>query len=168
MPGRIEPGTFVPNLDRIVNRYRRSRGLADLESDETLTTAALAHARRMLEGGFFDHVDPMTGSGPMERVRSAGSGAWILIAENLAAGPWLPEQVLDGWIASPPHHSNLLLPDARLVGTAVIESTEIHSLIVQLYGTRSSGLSVPRTHISPPAMPTKASRIRAPSFGRVI
>jgi uncharacterized protein YkwD len=146
----------------------KTRGLPMLQSDETLATAAQAHARRMRDGGFFDHVDPVTGSGPMERVGSVESASWAVIAENLAAGPWLPEQVLDGWIASPGHHANLVLADVRPIGTAVMESPRTRSLVVQVYGSLRTGPWGERILVSSREATPQPGRIRAPSFRREI
>jgi len=75
-----------------------------------LTEAALVHSRDMAEHGEFDHRGH-DGSTPAQRVAHAGYGDYRIVGENIAAGAVSAEEVMRGWLASPPHCENIM--DAR-------------------------------------------------------
>lgn len=71
-----------------------------------LTQAALKHAQDMATEDFFDH-EGSDGSSPSQRV-SKTSYQWLAVAENIAAGATSPEQVVEGWLTSPGHCTNIM------------------------------------------------------------
>jgi uncharacterized protein YkwD len=118
----------------LVNAIRLEYGLEPLASDPLLAQAAQAYAQRMAEMNFFDHVDPHTGTMPWDRAEQAGY-AWSFIAENLAAGQFTPESVVDGWMNSPGHRANILSPDPTEIGVGIYEGGLFGIYWVQLFGT---------------------------------
>ena len=90
------------------NARRASLGLALLTVDMTLSDAAAWKARYMAQTGTFGHDDPP----PFQRdahTRSLVCGytanaAW---GENIAFGQSSPAAVMDAWVASVPHRTNL-------------------------------------------------------------
>ncbi len=116
----------LPALDRAVldalNSTRASYGLRALTISVDLRGAADAHARAMLEGGFFAH-ESADGSPFDERVkryyRPAGYDRWSA-GENLiySTGKLTADEAIAGWLDSPPHRRNMLNPDWREVGIA--------------------------------------------------
>ena len=84
--------------------------------NETLAQTAQGHSRAMANQNFFDHID-REGRTPGDRADLAGySGQRI--AENIAAGLDSPRKVLDGWLSSPGHCTNLMNPQLRELGAA--------------------------------------------------
>ncbi len=57
------------------------------------------------------------GSSPAQRIARAGY-LWHKVGENVASGPTTPEEVMDGWLASPGHCENLMDPDFSEMGIA--------------------------------------------------
>ncbi|MBI3451871.1 MAG: CAP domain-containing protein [Rhodospirillales bacterium] len=83
-----------------VNQARVAAGLAPLVADARLTHAAAAHARDIARRGELDHVGK---DGTTLGERLARTGYPIRrAAENLAAGPDAPGEIVDLWLASPP------------------------------------------------------------------
>lgn len=58
-------------FENALNAARGQRGLRPVQSDTSLTRAALAHAQDMSARTYFSHVSPEGGT-PMDRVRGAG------------------------------------------------------------------------------------------------
>ena len=98
------------------NRERRERGLGSLEHDQTLDRAARLHARRMLEQGFFDHVDP-AGNGPADRVKRFAKRRYVIVGENIAAGYETARATCRDWMKSHGHRENILRPSFTRIGT---------------------------------------------------
>lgn len=105
-----------------------------LELDERLSFAAAAHARDMLEGGYFSHVSP-GGLGPAERARAAGYLA-AFSGESLAVmlfeQPISPEKALrhllqileeDALLGRSAEGAPLIFPFYRHVGAAMTAGT---------------------------------------------
>jgi len=89
----------------LTNAARAEQGLQPLGFCPYLSMAARLHTQLMADHSFFGHTDPFYGS-PSNRydLFLQGSGA----GENTAAGHWSPEHVVNGWMASPGHRSNML------------------------------------------------------------
>lgn len=109
----LEPET----ARRMINGYRRKRGLPPLTLEKHLTRAARRHARDLAEGDRISHSGS-DGSDPWSRVRMTGYGP-RLAAENVGAGQRSFAEVLQGWKDSPGHNKNLLLADATHMGIAL-------------------------------------------------
>ena len=76
----------------------------------------------MLEGQFFAHNDPGTGSAIVDRIRATGyldgAGAWR-VAENIAMGYESAAATMTGWMNSPGHRANILTPELTHLGVGV-------------------------------------------------
>jgi len=72
----------------------------------------------MINGGFFSHVDPETGSSPGLRVLEAGYD-FLTVGENLAAGQRTVDEVLQQWMSSQGHRDNILDATWRETGISV-------------------------------------------------
>jgi uncharacterized protein YkwD len=112
------PAADSARLDRVVeltNDERRGQGLAPLTIDPRLMAAAQLHSADMARRHYFAHVDP-DGKSPGDRVEAQGY-RWSVVAENIAAGPRTPEDVIAAWMNSPEHRANIL--DSRLTQIGV-------------------------------------------------
>jgi uncharacterized protein YkwD len=117
---------FEADALRIVNQARAagatcgSRGsfapAAPLALNDRLTAAAYGHSRDMAERNYFSHDSP-EGRGMVQRVDAAGY-AWSTLGENIAAGYFSVQAVVDGWMASEGHCANLMNPRFTEFGLA--------------------------------------------------
>ncbi len=74
--------------------------------NDALEKAAKAHSIDMEKNRSLQH-NSSTGSGPGERIRKAGYN-WSLYGENIAMGFASEKEVIEGWLSSPGHCSNLM------------------------------------------------------------
>lgn len=97
----LTPGELA--VVRVMNSVRASNGVPPLRVGRALTRAARAHSVDMARRGYFDH------GAFVRRLRSFGVRA-PYIGENLAAGtqPLTAAEIVQMWVASPPHRENLL------------------------------------------------------------
>ena len=105
----------------LVNLERANDGKAPLKLTDLLNTAAGQHSANMADRDFVAHCDPDTRSLPEDRMRDAGyfpnrSG------ENIAAGYGSPAAVMNGWMNSSGHRSNILSSNYREIGIGHFEA----------------------------------------------
>jgi uncharacterized protein YkwD len=106
----------------LLNEQRASRGLVALRMEPRLELAAQRYVGDMVEGRFFDHVDP-AGRAPEDRILMAGypsNNAWT--GENLAYGTGpegSPARIVDHWMHSPGHKANILRDSFTEIGIGV-------------------------------------------------
>ncbi len=117
--------------------------LAPVVVDPTLSRIAGDYACRMVEQGFFDHVDPITGHGPGERA-VAGRYSYYAVGENLAAGATTAAEVVKLWMDSPPHRAIILDAKWTEVGIAVRTGSDGSIYWVQEFGDPAP--SLPENH----------------------
>ena len=106
---------FINEVLELVNEERSERGLNPLELDDTLVDIAEDHSQSMAVNDFFGHTDPTDGSNPQDRIDEGGY-EWSRWSENVAAGYATPEDVMEGWMNSPGHRSNILNPNFTEIG----------------------------------------------------
>lgn len=87
-----------------------------------LTRAALTHAQDMAGNSHFEHSGT-NGSTPAQRVTAAGY-QWRSVAENIAAGSATAAAVVEGWLNSPGHCSNIMAPQYTEMGVAFTVDTQ--------------------------------------------
>jgi uncharacterized protein YkwD len=130
--GTVKPGsnqkvaTVPENADAVadqvillVNAARSEKGLKPVHKSPVLTRLAEDYAARMIERGFFSHIDPDTGYGPGQRALQAGY-LFLSVGENLAAGQTTADAVMNDWMASMEgHRENILSAQWNEVGAAV-------------------------------------------------
>ena len=82
-----------------------------------LRCAARYHSLWMADTNSFSHDSPGgdLGEDPWERIDSTGFSGFA-VGENIAAGYGTPRSVVEGWLDSDGHCSNLMNPDATLTG----------------------------------------------------
>ena len=86
-----------------------------LEMDALIREAARGHSLDMGEQNFFDHnsLDGRTFSDRMRNVGFSGGFPW---GENIAAGQSTPVEVVQGWMESDGHCSNIMNPAYHVIG----------------------------------------------------
>ena len=103
-----------------LNANRESNSLGRLTFNAELSQAAMSHACDMSANNYVDHRGT-DGSNSQDRVRQMGYND-CLVAENLAWGYPDPSQIVQGWMTSPSHRSNMLLANVRDFGVGIVES----------------------------------------------
>ena len=127
VPARAaDPGLQAIALEA-ANADRTQNGRGALRLDDKLNASALAHARDMLERGYFAHRGA-DGSTPRSRFLAAGGSRFVVVGENLArcSGCSEPDaarvrQLQRDWMNSPGHRENVLSADFNRFGFAVVQ-----------------------------------------------
>ena len=107
-------GTIAQIGVAATNAVRRASGLPALSAHPALNQAAAQHACDMARQGRMSHKGTRN-SGPAARVKAAGY-APSRTAENIAAGPFTLQGVLQAWVNSRSHRKNITMQQARHFG----------------------------------------------------
>jgi uncharacterized YkwD family protein/spore coat assembly protein SafA len=128
-PDLIYPGQklTIPNLDavksleneviRLVNVERAKAGLQQLTQNWQLSRVARYKSQDMIDKGYFAHNSPTYGS-PFKMMESFGL-RYSAAGENIAMGQQSPSQVMNAWMNSPGHRSNILSPSFTQIGVGL-------------------------------------------------
>ncbi len=103
----------------LINDYRKANGLGPLKLDARLTAAAKMHSKDLARGDRISHYGS-DGSSLSDRVKRAGYDAAVA-AENIGTGQASLDEVVTGWKGSEGHNRNLLLPDVKDLGIALVQ-----------------------------------------------
>ena len=147
---------LVQEMLNAVNAERAKAKLRPLRLNPTLSQIAGFYACRLIDGGFFQHVDAEDKSTVVTRAGDFGYPFWK-IGENLAAEQHTVKEVMAAWMNSPGHRANILDPAFTEIGIAVKLGGEYGIYWVQEFGR-------PLTDGPPPATPTVSPS--APTQGR--
>ena len=135
----IPKSVFFADITRadLVNLLNQKRGearLGALTEDSKLNQAALLKAQDMVRGNYFAHQSPV-GVTPWFWFRKVGYN-YKYAGENLAVGFINSDDVFGAWYNSPSHKENLLNPNYRQIGTAVLYGFDgDRVVVVQLFGS---------------------------------
>jgi uncharacterized protein YkwD len=93
-----------------------------LTTQPNLRCAARLHSQDMAMRDYFAHDNP-DGDGPSERMDAAGymGGTW---GENIAMGQRTPQQVVDGWMESDGHCSNIMREQFTQIGVGFFQGSD--------------------------------------------
>jgi len=94
------------------NGVRRAQGQRELGGSQCAQYAALQRARALVGHAELTHA-PLTGV-------IAGCASGTTAAENLSRAAANPEAVIDAWMQSPSHRSNLLDPALTKIGVGCV------------------------------------------------
>lgn len=123
----------------LTNQKRIAAGLSPLQENAALTQAAQAKGSYMLEKDFWAHVAP-DGTQPWKFFADVGY-KYKYAGENLARDFTNANAAVEGWMASPTHKDNMLSPNYKEIGIAVVEG-DLNgvdtTIVVQLFGTKYS------------------------------
>lgn len=115
-------------LENFANQTRQSLGLAPLVQSQKLDQAAQLKAQNMVTNNYFAHTSP-TGITPWYWFSQAGYN-YKYAGENLAIGFFDSEEVFQAWLNSPSHKANIVNPNYKEVGTAVVAGFGNNNTIV--------------------------------------
>ena len=91
------------------------KAVAPVALSAMLNRAALIHSQDMAAKKFFEHA----GSKVADRVARIGY-KWRTVGENIAVGAETPEAVVQGWLDSPGHCTNIMSPGFTEMGIAFV------------------------------------------------
>lgn len=100
----------------LTNQYRAAAQCQPLKISAQLTSAASAHSQDMAGNNFFSHTGS-DGSLPWDRIKRTGY-TYSSAGENIAAGYYTAESVVQGWYNSPGHRANMLNCNYTEIGIA--------------------------------------------------
>lgn len=107
-----------------------------LKMEDNLRCAARYHSLWMAQTDTFSHESPGgdLGDDPWERIASTDF-AGFAVGENIAAGYGSAQQVMDGWMASDGHCSNIMNGSATLIGVGLYEGGSYGTWWTQDFGS---------------------------------
>jgi uncharacterized protein YkwD len=111
---------YTSALVQAINSARVANGVAPLQIDLRLMTAAKGQSVYLASLGKLDHIGP-NGSTVMTRVSRLGYHG-NMVGEDLAAGMG-PAATVHAWMSDPMHRENLLEPRFHVVGVGVSTGT---------------------------------------------
>nr|WP_167177741.1 CAP domain-containing protein [Saccharomonospora amisosensis] len=111
-----EPADAVAEVVALVNQERARAGCAAVHVDTSLASAAQQHSDDMARRDYLSHTSP-EGERFDERIEDAGYSSPA--AENIAMGLSSAEAVMDAWMASDGHRSNILNCDITAIGVGL-------------------------------------------------
>lgn len=113
---------FEREVIRLTNIERENAGQAPLEICAELMLSARFKAQSMYDLGYFEHTSPVYGAFYNISFEVFGIPRQT-IGENLGRGHRTPEDVVQGWLDSPGHRSNLLSEQFTRIGVGFFEYT---------------------------------------------
>lgn len=145
------------------NQNRLSNGLPALSVSSQLNTAAQNKANHMIANNYWAHIAP-DGTTPWYFFDQAGY-TYLVAGENLAYGFDTSQGVVNGWMASPSHRDNILLPDYEEVGFGIANGDNYqgneNTVVVAMYGDPAGGSPAPVT--TSPSEPVQSAPVVAQS-----
>lgn len=118
------------------NNNRTANGLPVLSMNSRLAIAAQNKANHMVANDYWSHVAP-DGTTPWYFFDQAGY-AYLVAGENLAYGFDTSLGTVNGWMASPTHRDNILLPEYEEIGFGIANGEDYqgteNTVVVAMYG----------------------------------
>lgn len=105
---------FMAEVLVLVNKERAKAGVPALISHKAVQDLAVAKSKDMAINNYFDHKSPVIGM-YSDQLKRAGI-SYHSAGENIAAGQKTPEAVMNSWMNSPGHRSNILSKDYTHIG----------------------------------------------------
>lgn len=133
-PNLIYPGQkiTIPSVDqtivgmedeviRLVNAERAKAGLQKLTKNWQLSRVARIKSQDMIDKKYFSHTSPTYGS-PFTMMQNFGI-RFSAAGENIAYGQRTPQEVMNAWMNSPGHRSNILSPSYTQIGVGLAKDS---------------------------------------------
>ena len=123
---------FTAEVVRLTNVERQNAGLRPLQVGAHLMDMALVKSNDMAEYLYVNHVSPVFGM----TKNIVNSSSWGFVGENVAGGQKNPEEVIEGWMASPSHKVNLMNPSATHIGVGIALTDNGTLVWTQIFATK--------------------------------
>ncbi len=135
-----------------LNQGRADFGLQPLTENQKLDQAAILKAQDMVKKGYFAHQSP-DGITPWHWFSQSGYD-YKYAGENLSVGFIDSKELYNAWYNSASHRKNMLNPNYKEVGTAILSGFGKNNaiLVVQFFGAQKpQSAETPATKQSPAA-----------------
>lgn len=135
----VLPGEVIA----LTNGERAQNKVGSLHENAQLDAAAQAKARDMASRGYFAHTSP-DGKAPWEWITAAGYD-YQYAGENLAVRFVDSKDVVNAWMASPSHRSNIVKPVYTDIGVGIATGTyqgAPATFVVQYFGKPEASAAV--------------------------
>lgn len=132
----------------LTNKERTQKDIPVLQRNALLDQAAEMKAKDMAANGYYAHVSP-DGVTPMHWVEKAGY-KYLIIGENLVVNRTDAEQVVDAFMGSPGHRTNILRTDFTEIGVGVANGTykgKDATFAVQIFAAPYPTQAVPKKEV---------------------
>lgn len=135
----LTPDVLTAESNKIIvltNNLRAEKGVTPLAESKLLTQAAFEKVEDMLVGQYFAHMSP-DNKNMLYWLKSVGYG-YVVAGENLAMGFSSAENVVTAWTKSKTHYANLIDPDFKEIGVAMVSGDfKDHdtTMVAQYFGT---------------------------------
>lgn len=110
---------YAEEVLALVNEERAKEGLAPLVLDAKLNEAAMIRANEIIEN--FDHTRPNGTS--CFTVLKENNINYLTVGENIAAGQSTPAKVMESWMNSDGHRSNIMSSKFGKMGVGFVKSS---------------------------------------------
>ncbi|MFG6116375.1 CAP domain-containing protein [Halobacillus sp. MO56] len=127
----IPSGEITETIVELTNEARIQKGIKPLHMDEALKRVAAVKAEDMAENNYFSHQSPTYGS-PFMMLRDYQID-FERAAENIAAAPFSPEEVVSQWLAHSGHRKNILNARMTHIGVGYAEGNNGKGYWVQFF-----------------------------------
>lgn len=114
IPNQSSGRAFELEVVRLVNVERAKYGLKPLTENWELSRVARFKSNDMVERGYFSHTSPTYGS-PFVMMKNFGI-RYTAAGENIAYGQRSAAEVMNGWMNSSGHRSNILNANYTQIG----------------------------------------------------
>jgi uncharacterized protein YkwD len=134
----LTPDVLTAESEKIIvltNNIRSEQSLDQLQENSLLNQAAFNKVQDMLIGQYFSHMSPEN-KNLLYWLKSVGYG-YAVAGENLAMGFSSAQNVVAAWTKSRTHYANLIDPDFREIGVAMVSgSFKDHdtTMVAQYFG----------------------------------
>ncbi|MED4531961.1 CAP domain-containing protein [Metabacillus fastidiosus] len=121
------PSSFEEQVAVLVNKERTSRGLKPLTHRADLKNVAEKKAQDMINSNYFSHTSPNYGS-PFDMMKTFGI-SYQSAGENIAKGQKSPQEVMNAWMNSSGHRTNILKPEYDSIGVGFYNGAWVQMFI---------------------------------------
>ncbi len=118
----------------LVNEQRRKLGAKNLIHDVDLSKIAKIKAEDMAKNNYFAHESPTYGN--VGQMLNKFNYKWSSYGENIAKGYTTPTLVVDGWMNSPGHRSNIMDTRFTHIGSGYATDTKGITYWVHQFSTK--------------------------------
>lgn len=121
IPTTPEITAIEKEVARLVNVERAKVGLPALSYNWQLARTARIKSEDMRNNNYFSHTSPTYGS-PFDMMRNFGI-SYTAAGENIAMGQRTAAEVMNGWMNSPGHRSNILNSSFTQIGVGYAKNS---------------------------------------------
>ena len=122
IPAKSSLSSLEDEVISLVNAERTKRGLQPLAKNWELCRVARYKSQDMATRGYFAHNSPTYGS-PFDMMEDFGL-RFTAAAENIAYGQRTPSEVMNAWMNSAGHRSNILSGNVSEIGVGVAKRSD--------------------------------------------